>query len=172
MKKEYEEKYPEIKGPKKGYYGSFSFDNYQDDLEMTVGEAITSPTRFFAPVIWKVLEKHREKITGMVHNTGGGQSKSLGLGSEIHYVKNDPIQPDPIFHLIKNESGESWRAMYEDYNMGTGFEIMAKPEVADNIVEIAENFGMGAKIIGECEKREEGNKVSVNTEFGKFEYEE
>ncbi len=172
MKKEYEEKYPEIKGPKKGYYGSFSLDEYQEELGMSIGEAILSPTRIFAPVLMKILEKYREKVKGMVHNTGGGVTKSLGIGENIHYVKEDLFEPDQIFRLIKKESGESWRAMYEDYNMGTGFEIIVKPNTAEDVLKVAEKFDLGAKTIGECEKSEEGNKVSINSEFGNFEYKE
>ncbi len=108
-------------------------------------------------MIKKILEKYREQITGMVHNTGGGQTKSLGIGENIHYVKEDPFKPDEIFHLIKKESGESWRAMYEDYNMGTGFEIIVKPDIAEDVLKVAEKFELGAKVIGECKKSEEGN---------------
>ena len=170
MKEEYEEKYPEI-GGQKGYYGEFSHDDFLDELGMTVGEAILSPTRIFAPIISKILNVHREAITGMVHNTGGGQTKSLGLGENIHYVKDDIIEPDPIFNLIQEASGESWRAMFMDYNMGTGVELTVENERADEIIEIVESFDLKAKVIGRCEKSKEGNKVTIKSQFGNFEYE-
>ncbi|KXB06472.1 hypothetical protein AKJ53_00290 [candidate division MSBL1 archaeon SCGC-AAA382F02] len=170
MKKEYEEKYPEIGSSESEYYGDFAFDDYKNELGMTVGEAILSPTRIFAPVIKEVLDKHQEQITGIVHNTGGGQTKSLALGENIHYVKDNLIEPDPIFSLIQKSSGEEWKAMFEDFNMGTGFEIMIKEDYAEDVLKIAEKFNLGAKIIGRCEKSEEENKVTINSKFGEFNY--
>lgn len=171
MKREYEHKYPEIKDPDgKSYYGRFAFDDHLDELHMTVGEAIFSPTRIFAPVIMRLLEKLRGRITGLVHNTGGGQTKCLKLGNNIHYIKEDPIEPDSIFRLIQQESKASWREMFEDFNMGAGFEIIAGREVAEEILSVAGRLGVEAKIIGRCEKRKRGNKVTIHSEFGKFEY--
>lgn len=172
MKKKYEEKYPEISGAEKGYYGNFDYDEHIEDLNMTVGEAIASPTRIYAPVLVEILKKHRNHITGIVHNTGGGQTKSLALGENIHYIKNDLIDPDPVFHLIKKESGESWRAMFEDFNMGTGLEIIVEPEYAEEVLSIADEFDLEGKKIGRCESSEKGNAVTINSKFGNFKYEE
>jgi phosphoribosylformylglycinamidine cyclo-ligase len=171
MKKECERKYPEIKDPGgKGYYGKFAFDKYLDELGMTVGEAIISPTRLFAPVISKILEKYRGSVTGLVHNTGGGQTKCLKIGKNIHYIKDNTIKPNPIFSLIQRESGESWRAMFEDFNMGTGFEVVVKEEYAEEVLGIPERLGLGAKIIGRCGKSDGRNKLTIHSEFGKFVY--
>lgn len=106
----------------------------------------------------------------MVHNTGGGQTKSLSLGSGIHYIKDNIFDPDPIFHLIQKSSNESWRAMFEDFNMGTGFEVIVEKDYADELLKIAEDFNLGAKIIGRCEKSDSGNKVTIKSEFGEFVY--
>jgi len=172
MKKDYQRKYPELSSSEgRGYYGRFAFDDYLDDLGMTVGEAILSPTRLFAPVVVKILEKHRQFVSGLVHNTGGGLTKCLKLGKNIHYIKDDLFPPDPIFRLIQRESKEGWREMFEDFNMGIGFEIIAKGEGADDIVATSERFGLEAKVIGRCEKRKEkGNKLTLQSEFGRFEY--
>ena len=171
MESEYERKYPEIKAPDgKSYYGRFAFDDHLDELGMTVGEAILSPTRIFAPVITRLSKKLRGRIAGLVHNTGGGQTKCLKLGNNIHYIKEDPIEPDPIFRLIQRESKASWREMFEDFNMGTGFEIIARREVAEEVLSVAGGLGVGAKIIGRCEKSKKGNKVTIRSEFGIFEY--
>ena len=171
MKREYERKYPEIKDPDgKGYYGRFAIDDYLDELDMTVGEAILSPTRIFAPVVMGILEKNRDQIIGLVHNTGGGQTKCLKLGKNVHYIKDDPLEPDPIFRLIRRESKASWREMFEDFNMGTGFEIIARREAAEEILNSAERLGVDAKIIGRCEESKKGNRVTIRSEFGKFEY--
>jgi len=170
MSKEYQRKYPEISAGERGYYGRFRVDQYLDELGMTVGEALTSPTRLFAPVIMRILDKYGEYISGLIHNTGGGQTKCLRIGRNIHYVKDDLFEVDPIFRLIQRESGESWRAMFEDYNMGVGFEIIADREVAEEILSISEGFGLEARIIGRCEKSEGSNKVTIISPFGKFQY--
>lgn len=172
MKKEYEEKYPEIKGAEKGYYGKFDCGEYHSEIGMKIGEAIVSPTRIFAPVLDEILNKFRDQITGIVHNTGGGQTKSLALGKNIHYLKENPIEPDPIFELIQEESGESWKAMYQDFNMGTGIEIITRGGHGEEILETADDFDLGGKIIGKCEKSEGKNKVTIDSQFGNFVYEE
>lgn len=171
MKNEYERKYPELKDLNaKGYYGRFAFDDCLDKLKMTIGEAILSPTRIFAPVVTKILEKHCMQVTGLVHNTGGGQTKCLRLGENIHYIKDDLIPPDPIFRLIQREAKVSWREMFEDFNMGIGFEILVRKEGVDGILDVAERFGLPAKVIGKCDKSDEKNKLTIKSEFGKFRY--
>jgi phosphoribosylformylglycinamidine cyclo-ligase len=171
MKNEYERKYPELRDPDaKGYYGRFAFDDHLDELDMAVGEAILSPTRIFAPVIAKILEKHGKQVTGLVHDTGGGQTKCLGLGKNIHYIKDDLIGPDPIFRLIQREAKVSWMEMFQDFNMGIGFEIIARKKCVEKILAIAERFGIGAKVIGRCEKSDGKNRLTIKSEFGKFEY--
>ena len=171
MRREYERKYPEIGGPEgKGYYGRFAFDDHLDELGMTVGEAILSPTRIFSPVVSEILKKHGNEITGLVHNTGGGQTKCLKLGRNVHYIKDDPPGPDPIFRLIQGEAKVEWREMYEDFNMGVGFEVVVGEEGVDGVLSIAEKFGIGAEVIGKCERSKGRNKVTIRSEFGKFEY--
>jgi phosphoribosylformylglycinamidine cyclo-ligase len=171
MKKEYESKYPELSGgDSKGYYGSYAFDDHLDELGMTVGEAISSPTRVFAPLVVKILERCGGGVTGLVHNTGGGQTKCLRIGKSIHYLKVDPIEPDPIFRLIQREGKVSWREMFEDFNMGVGFEVIAEKDVVEEILSIAERFRVGAKVIGRCERSGAGNRLTIKSEFGKFEY--
>lgn len=171
MRRGYEKKYPELRNTgSKGYYGRFAFDDYLDELGMTVGEAILSPTRIFAPAIVRILEKHGEHITGLVHNTGGGQTKCLRLGKNICYCKGDLIETDPIFQLIQREAKVNWREMFEDFNMGVGFEIIAKERGINGILDVAEKYGLNAKIIGECYKSDGKNKLVIKSEFGKFEY--
>jgi len=171
MKKDYETKYPEIQDPGgKGYYGRFRFDDFSDELGMTVGEAILSPTRFFTPVILKILEKFRPQVKGLIHNTGGGQTKCLKLGRNVHYVKDSLPNPDPIFHLIQRESGEEWRAMYQGGNMGIGMEVIVDPQVAEDILSISESYGLAAQVIGRCERSRAGNRLIIHSPFGKFRY--
>ncbi len=172
MHKDYENIYPEIKG-ERGYSGKFKTDQYVETLNMTVGEAIMSGTRIYAPVILKILSKYGSYVKGLVHNTGGGQTKSLKLGQNIHYIKNQIFPPDPIFHLIQTESKESWKAMFEDYNMGTGFEIIIDREVVDETLSIPDSYGLEAKIIGRCKQNKHGNQVTIQTKLaptGAFDY--
>ena len=172
LKKDYQKKYPEIADPDgKGYYGRFAFDQYLDELDMTIGEALVSPMRFFIPVVLEVLENCRSDITGLVHNMGGGMTKGLRIGRNIHYIKNSLTEPDPIFKLIQRESGENWKAMFENYNMGTGFEVIAKPESEEEILGISESFGLEAKVIGRCERSDGRNKLTIRSQFGNFQYE-
>jgi phosphoribosylformylglycinamidine cyclo-ligase len=137
---------------------------------MTVGEAITSPTRIYSPVIYKVLKAMGSSVTGLVHNTQGGLTKSLKLGENLVYVKDNLLEIDPIFRLIQEESGESWREMLRDYNMGCGFEIIAEESAAEEIIKISEDFGIQAQVIGRTEKRSQGNRVLISSDLGEFEY--
>ncbi|HIE14320.1 TPA: phosphoribosylformylglycinamidine cyclo-ligase [Candidatus Bathyarchaeota archaeon] len=166
----YHKKYPEISTEERGYYGKYSPEEYLDELEMTVGEALTCPTRLYAPVILKILEKYGFYISGLIHNTGGGLTKCLRVGRNIHFVKNNLPDPDPIFKLIQRESSEEWRYMYENYNMGVGFEVIVRKEVVDEILSIPEKFGLKAQIIGGCERSRDVNKVTIKSKYGKFEY--
>ncbi len=170
MDKEYQRAYPEISTEERGYYGRFKFDQYLDELGMTVGEAILSPTRLFAPVVWEMLTTYGPHISGLVHNTAGGQTKCLRIGRNIHYVKDNLFEADPIFHLIRRESGESWRGMFESYNMGVGFEVIADGEYAEELIAIPERYGLEAKVIGRCERSDGKNKLTIISPYGKFRY--
>ncbi|MEM2508420.1 MAG: AIR synthase-related protein, partial [Candidatus Hadarchaeales archaeon] len=152
-----------------GYFGRFSFDDYLEELNMTVGEAILSPTRIFTPIVFKILEQCGG-ISGLVHNTGGGLTKCLRLGKNILYVKENLPEPDPIFKLIQKEGRVSWNEMFEVFNMGIGFEVIVKKEEVDNVISIAEKFGVQAMVIGYCDRSKGGNRVIIKSMFGKFEY--
>jgi phosphoribosylformylglycinamidine cyclo-ligase len=170
MKPEYVAKYPEISHPARGRYtGRYSYDDYVDELGSTVGEALLHPTRLFSPIALKVLEKHGSTVHGMVHNTGGGNTKCLRLGKGIRYVKEIPPH-DPIFDLIQHESGVEWREMYQDFNMGVGFEFIVDPEAAEDILSVVEGYGVDAQVIGRCEASKSGNKLELKSGKGLFEY--
>lgn len=170
MKTEYVAKYPEISHPARGRYtGRYSYDDYVDELGSTVGEALLCPTRLFSPIALKVFEKHGSMVHGMVHNTGGGNTKCLRLGKGIRYVKEMPPH-DPVFDLIQRESGVEWREMYQDFNMGVGFEFIVDPEAAEDILSVVEGYGVDAQVIGRCEASESGNKLELKSGKGRFEY--
>jgi len=172
LKKEYSLSYPEIVEPDlKGYYGRFGIDDYVEDLDMSIGEAILSPTRIYAPIIRTLMEEYGVSIKGMVHNTGGGQTKCLRIGKNIHFIKDSLPEPDPIFKLIKEESKENWRNMYQVFNMGVGFELIVDAEVADDIIDhIEKKYGVEAMVIGYCEDSYEGNRLTIKSPYGKFMY--
>lgn len=168
MKPYYAKRYPEIRDPDGAeYYGRFRVDD-DFDGKMTVSEAIMSPTRIFAPVLKRILEAHRDSVTGLVHDTGGGQTKCLRLGRNIRYVKNNVPIPDPIFTVILGESKESWKAMYEDFNMGIGFDVIVDEKVADDVISISERFGVEAMATGHCERSEKRgrNEVVISGKHG------
>ncbi|NHV45129.1 MAG: hypothetical protein HA493_00585 [Candidatus Verstraetearchaeota archaeon] len=169
LSNEYVKKYPEISCPEvKGYNGRFKIDSYLDELGMTIGEALLSPTRIYTPLILEILKK--VKVKGLVHNTGGGLTKCLRIGRNIKYIKDDLIEPDPIFLLIQKEGKISWQEMYKVFNMGIGMEIITDKENVDYILDICDKYRVGAKIIGKCEESSEGNLVIIKSKWGVFSY--
>jgi len=167
----YLEKYPEISHPTRGRYtGRFGLDDEPEGLDATIGEALLSPTRLFSPVAATVLRKVGRAVHGMIHNTGGGQTKCLRVGKNIKYVKDSLPEPDPIFHLIQKESGVEWREMYQDFNMGVGFEFVVAPGYVDDVLSAIERFGLGAQIIGRCEESRDANALEIKSTYGKFVY--
>lgn len=170
MKPEYVEKYSEISYPTRGRYtGRYGYDDFVDELDLTIGEALLSPTRLFSPIALKVFEKQGSSVHGMVHNTGGGNTKCLRLGKNIGYHKGLPVH-DSIFELIHRESGVDWQEMYQDFNMGIGFEFVVDSDSAEDILSIIEKYGVETSIIGYCEESKTGNKLTIESETGKYQY--
>ncbi|MEM2584904.1 MAG: AIR synthase-related protein, partial [Thermoproteota archaeon] len=169
LSNEYLKKYPEISSEEtKGYCGRFKIDSFIDELNMTIGEAILSPTRIYLPIVMGILGEVRVKA--IVHNTGGGLTKCLKVGRSIKYIKDNLPEPDPIFKIVQNESGEDWRNMYRTFNMGVGLEIIVGKGDEDKVIGISEKFGVNAQIIGRCEKSSEENSLVIISKYGKFEY--
>ena len=171
LRKDYLDEYPELAHPGRGRFtGRFGFDEEPDELGMTVAEALTSPTRIYAPIARAVLDAVGDGVHGMVHNTGGGQTKCIRLGRGIRYVKDQLPDPDPVFHLIQREAGVDWREMYEDFNMGVGFELIVDPETADEVIDVAEGFGIGVQVVGRCERSPDENCMTLESPHGRFSY--
>lgn len=167
----YLEKYPEISHPSRGRYtGRFELDDEPEGLGTSIGGALLSPTRLFAPVAAAVLRRVGEGVHGMVHNTGGGQTKCLRVGHNIKYVKDSLPEPDPIFALIQREAGVEWREMYQDFNMGVGFEFIVDPVSAEEVQSVAEGFGLGVRVIGHCEKNAGKAALEIHSPYGDFVY--
>jgi phosphoribosylformylglycinamidine cyclo-ligase len=168
LKPDYAEKYPEIADGK--YCGRFSTDQHVEELGMTVGEAVLSPTRIYTPLLLRLLRKFRGGISGLVHNTGGGLTKCLRIGEHLTFIKDQLPSPDPLFLLIQREGGVSWREMHQVFNMGVGFEIYAGRDCVDGILSECGRFGVEASVIGRCERGRGRSRVVLKTKFGKFEY--
>ncbi|MFC1802445.1 AIR synthase related protein [Thermoproteota archaeon] len=167
----YVKKYPEISHSARGRYtGRYNHDDHIDVLDTTVGEALLHPTRLFSPIASKVLSKLGSDVHGMVHNTGGGQTKCLRLGKGLFYIKNNLPIPDPMFGFIKRESGVEWREMYKVFNMGVGFELIVDPDLAEDALSIIEGFNVGVSVIGRCEEAKGDNLLVIDSSYGKFEY--
>jgi phosphoribosylformylglycinamidine cyclo-ligase len=157
---EYYKKYPEIGHEgSRGYYGRFRIDDDLPDLGMTVGEALLSPTRIFLPIVLEILK--RVPVKALVHNTGGGLTKSLRLGKGVLYIKDSLPEPDPVFRLIVEESGESPKEMCRNYNMGIGMEAIVGRGHEEEVIRSAEKFGVGAQVIGRCERSNGRNAVLI-----------
>ena len=132
------------------YSGSKSlFDKINN---ITLGKLVLSPTRTYAPVIKEIFRKYKKFVSGMVHCTGGGQTKILHFIQNLHVVKNNMFIVPPIFNLIKQESSASWEEMYQVFNMGHRMELYVKKEVANSIIDVASSFNLDAQIIGFVEE--------------------
>ena len=135
-----------------------------------IGKMLLSPTRSYAPLLKKIFEKvGRNKINGIIHCTGGGQTKILHFIDDLHIMKNNLFETPPIFKIIMNESNTDPKEMYKVFNMGHRMEIYIHPDYASDIIEISKSVGIDAKIIGEVLKSQK-KKLSIQSELGNFEY--
>jgi phosphoribosylformylglycinamidine cyclo-ligase len=150
--------------------GPFLLSDSAPGLRMSVGDALLSPSRTYAPVIRKVLADHRSEVHGMVHCTGGGQVKCISFGMGIRYVKDDLFSPPPIFGLIRETGRIEWREMYRTFNMGHRMELYVDPSISSSVVGIAKKLGVDAKVVGRCESAAGRNSVEISSEYGKFGY--
>lgn len=167
-------KYPESFDPEVHsalvYSGSKRLTDSVATTPVNVGQLILSPTRTYAPFAKTLLDELRPQIHGMVHCSGGAQTKVLHFIDNLHVVKNNLFPIPPLFKLIQAESGTSWQEMYKVFNMGHRLEVYLSETHAQRVIEIAQSFGIEAQIIGYVEANE-GKKVTVKSEFGEFVYE-
>jgi phosphoribosylformylglycinamidine cyclo-ligase len=168
------EKYPESydhKVPKNLVYsGSQKLTDTYKNLSLDVGKLVLSPTRTYAPVIKAILNKYTtDEIHGMVHCSGGAQTKILHFVENLHIIKDNMFDIPPLFKLIQEESQTDWREMYQVFNMGHRMEIYTKPEFAEDIIDVSKSFGVDAKIVGRVENST-STSLSISSEVGQFEY--
>ena len=128
-----------------------------------------SPTRTYAPVIKRILNEMRGDIHGMVHCSGGAQTKVMHFVENKHVIKDNMFDVPPLFRLIQKESGTDWAEMYKVFNMGHRMEIYLAPEHAEKVIEISRSFGIEAKIVGRVEEAPK-TCLTIKSEFGTFEY--
>ena len=140
------------------------------DTSLDAGKLVLSPTRTYAPIIKQVLDQYRDKIDGMVHCSGGAQTKILHFLEKGHVIKDALFPIPPLFKMIQEESGTSWEEMYQVFNMGHRMELYVDPSIADAIIAISESFGVPAKIVGRVEQSAT-KELTISSEFGTFKYE-
>ena len=137
--------------------------------ELDAGKLVLSPTRTYAPIVKKILDNHRGQIDGMVHCSGGAQTKILHFLEKGHVVKDNLFKLPPLFKLIQEESGTSWQEMYQVFNMGHRMEFYVDPMIAHDIIQISKEFGVDAQIIGRVE-HSNTKELTITSEFGTFKY--
>ena len=170
------EKYPETFDPAVPYDLVFSGGmQLTDEIEIenfgkiTAGKLVLSPTRTYTPIIKKILAQFPTQIDGMVHCSGGGQTKVLHFVNNVHIIKNNLFPIPPLFKLIQEQSGTAFQEMYQVFNMGHRMEIYVDESIAQSIIDIAKSFNVAAQIIGRVEAAD-AKQLTIESEFGTFKY--
>jgi phosphoribosylformylglycinamidine cyclo-ligase len=160
----YKEKYPETRDPQTpenlAYCGPYKMADPLPGSNLTVGQALLSPTRCYVPLVKAILSERRDQLKGLVHCSGGGQTKCLRFGSGVKHVKDNLMPISTVFQAIQEASGTSDEEMYRVYNMGHRLEAYCEPSVADDLVAIADNFGIEAQVVGRTEPSELHNEAN------------
>jgi len=151
------------------YSGGMSLTQDVDGTPLDAGRLVLSPTRTYAPVIKKILDEMRKDIHGMVHCSGGAQTKVMHFVENKHVIKDNLFPVPPLFELIHEQSGTDWHEMYKVFNMGHRMEIYVAPQYAEKIIEIASEFNIDARVIGRVEDAPE-NKLTIISDKGTFVY--
>ncbi len=156
------------------YCGPYKLEDPLPDSNLTVGEALLSPTRTYAPVIYKLLEEHPDVIHGLIHCSGGAQTKCMKFGGKngdgIHFIKDNLFPTPPIFKAIQNASKTEWKEMYKVFNMGHRMEVYCEAEQAETVIAVAKSFNIDARVVGHTKPSSTGNRLSLSHEDQIFEY--
>ncbi|MGY8988983.1 MAG: AIR synthase-related protein, partial [Flavobacteriales bacterium] len=167
------EKYPESYDPSVPeelvYSGTKKLTERIEGTDLDAGRLVLSPTRTYAPIIKDILDKFRTNINGMVHCSGGAQTKVLHFVNNIHIIKDNMFDLPPLFKMIQEESNTDWKEMYKVFNMGHRMELYVSQDIADDIISISESYNVAAKIIGRVEESKT-KKLTIKSKFGEFEY--
>ena len=151
------------------YSGGMTLTDTIDGVPLDAGKLVLSPTRTYAPVVKKLLDTMRGEIHGMVHCSGGAQTKILHFVDQVRVVKDNLFPVPPLFRLIREQSGTDWAEMYKVFNMGHRLEIYLAPERADEVIALSKSFGIDAQVIGRVEPGEK-KELIIRSEFGEFTY--
>jgi phosphoribosylformylglycinamidine cyclo-ligase len=151
------------------YSGNKKLTDEVEGVPLDAGKLVLSPTRTYAPIITKILEQHRKDIHGMVHCSGGAQTKILHFVDGLHIIKDNLFEVPPLFQLIQEQSQTTWREMYQVFNCGHRMELYVPSSIAQDLINISKSFNVDARIIGRVEKYE-GKKLTIISEFGEFIY--
>ena len=166
-------KYPESFDPEVPsdlvYTGNYNLTEKIEDLGIDAGKLVLSPTRTYAPVIKKILDLFRSHISGMIHCSGGAQTKVLHFVNDVHVIKDNMFPVPPLFKIIQEQSGTDWKEMYKVFNMGHRFEIYTSQNVANEIISVSKSFNIDAKIIGRVETYS-GKKLTISSDKGTYFY--
>ena len=168
------EKYPESFDPhvpdELVYSGNVKLTDAVEGVSLDAGKLVLSPTRTYAPFVKRMLDEMRADIHGMVHCSGGAQTKIMHFVTNKHVIKDNLFPIPPLFKLIQEQSGTDWKEMYKVFNMGHRLEVYLRPEKAQRVIEIAKSFNIDAQIIGRVEDAP-ANHLTIVSEKGTFEYE-
>jgi phosphoribosylformylglycinamidine cyclo-ligase len=151
------------------YSGKYNLTDPAPGAPFDMGKLVLSPTRTYAPIMVDILNYMRQKIHGLVHCSGGGQTKVLHFVDELHVIKDNLFETPLLFKIIQEESQTDWKEMYKVFNMGHRMEVYLDERYAEEIIDIAESYGVEAQIIGRVEPHA-GKKVTIRSEHGTFEY--
>ena len=153
------------------YSGTKRLDEVDEVTGLTYGKLVLSPTRTYAPVVKEILDKYRKQIDGMIHCSGGAQTKILHFVDNLKIIKDNLFETPRLFEVIQQESGTSWEEMYKVFNMGHRMEFYVPQEIAEDIIAISEKYGIDAKVIGRVEASETGvAEVCLTSAHGTFNY--
>lgn len=171
---EYADKYPEsydhLVDESLVYSGNYRLTDIHPELEIPIGKLVLSPTRTFLPLLKEVISNHKESINGIIHNTGGAQTKVMKFVENVHIIKDNLLPIPPLFHLIQEQSGTDAKEMFKVFNMGTRLEVYTNEDSANSMIETARKFNIDAQIIGRVEASEY-NRLTLKTALGEFQYE-
>ena len=151
------------------YSGNLKLTEAIANVNLDAGKMVLSPTRTYAPIIIKILESHRKNIHGMVHCSGGAQTKILHFVDDLHIIKDNLFEVPPLFKMIQEQSNTDWREMYQVFNCGHRMELYIPQKIANDIINISQSFGVNAQIVGRVESSSE-KKLTIKSEFGEFVY--
>jgi phosphoribosylformylglycinamidine cyclo-ligase len=151
------------------YSGTKKLTETVQGTTLDAGKLVLSPTRTYAPIIKKILDRHHKQINGMIHCSGGAQTKVLHFVKDVHVIKDNLFNVPPLFDLIQKESNTDWKEMYKVFNMGHRMELYVPEEIADSIIDISKSFNVGAKIVGRVESSDQ-KQLTITTDKGTFVY--